>query len=210
MDEGAKKNDVLNMIVGWGREPGAVRSRWRYFRACELGEKGNFAEQRKELELGIDSENGDPTDADVLISLYRLPEPTPEQDQKTRELIESAVAQFRNEIQSARQSLEMAPNENQQLAFTIELATASNQMAWLIANTTGDYDEAVQASHRSLELRPDTAAYYDTLGRCYFAKGDLPNAIKYQKQALRLEPHSGQMHRQLEKFEKALAASKKE
>jgi tetratricopeptide (TPR) repeat protein len=120
------------------------------------------------------------------------------------------VAQFRNEIQSARQSLEMAPNENQQLAFTIELATASNQMAWLIANTTGDYDEAVQASHRSLELRPDTAAYYDTLGRCYFAKGDLPNAIKYQKQALRLEPHSGQMHRQLEKFEKALAASKKE
>lgn len=206
MDEGAKKNDVLNMIASWGRDPGAVRSRWRYFRALEFGEKGDVAAQRKELELGIDSENGDPKDADVLIALYRLPKPTPEQEKKTRDLIDAAVAQFRNEIQSARQSLEMAPNEALQQGFTVELATASNQMAWLIANTTGDYEEAIQASHRSLELRPDTAAYFDTLGRCYYAKGDIASAIKYQKLALRQEPHSGQMQRQLAMFEKALAA----
>lgn len=209
MDEGMKKNDVLQMIGSWGREPGAVRSRWHYFRALALAEKGDTKAQRAELEQGIDAENGDPTDADVLIALYRLPDSTAAQQQKIQDLIETAVTQFRTEIQAARQALETAPNENQQEAYKIELATASNQMAWLIGNTTGDYEEAVQASHRSLELRPDTAAYYDTLGRCYFAKGDYASAIKYQKQALRLEPHSGQMHRQLAQFEKAQAKAEK-
>ena len=36
----------------------------------------------------------------------------------------------------------------------------------------------------------------DTLGRVYFAKGDLDNAIKSQSKAAELEPHSGLIHRQ--------------
>jgi hypothetical protein len=46
----------------------------------------------------------------------------------------------------------------------------------------------------------------DTLGRCYYAAGDLENAVKYQSQAVKLDQHSGQMRRQLEFFQKELAA----
>lgn len=81
-----------------------------------------------------------------------------------------------------------------------------NQLAWLVGNTFGDYDEAVRLSQRSLEIRPDYAGYLDTLGRCYYAKGDFENAIKYQSQAVKLDPHSGQIQRQLALFKKEQAA----
>ncbi|MCA9210287.1 MAG: tetratricopeptide repeat protein, partial [Planctomycetales bacterium] len=64
--------------------------------------------------------------------------------------------------------------------------------------------------HKSLELVPDTAGYLDTLGRCYYAKGDYANAVKYQTQAVRLDPHTQQIRRQLELFEKALAGKSSE
>jgi hypothetical protein len=61
----------------------------------------------------------------------------------------------------------------------------------------------VAASHESLKLRPGESAYLDTLGCSYFAAGDLANAIKYQSEAVRKEPHSGQMQRQLARFKEA-------
>ena len=49
------------------------------------------------------------------------------------------------------------------------------------------------------------AGYLDTLGRCYYAVGDYANAVKFQSQAIELDPHSGQMNRQLVVFREALA-----
>ena len=91
-------------------------------------------------------------------------------------------------------------------------ATPLNQFAWLIGNTLGETDpqlaeEAIRYSQKSLELRPDAAGYLDTLGRCYYAKGDLENAIKYQSEAARLDPHSRLIRRQLEFFKATLAES---
>jgi tetratricopeptide (TPR) repeat protein len=81
----------------------------------------------------------------------------------------------------------------------------NNQTAWLIANTEGNAQEALAMSKRSLELRPNEAAYLDTLGRCYYAVGDLEGAIRAQKEAIKSEPFSGQMTRQLKLFETELA-----
>ena len=85
------------------------------------------------------------------------------------------------------------------------LATDYNQFAWLVGNTYGDFDEAIRLSHKSLELRPDAGGFLDTLGHCYYAKGDLENAVKYQTQAVKLEPHTGLIQRKLNQFEKELA-----
>ena len=63
-------------------------------------------------------------------------------------------------------------------------------------------------SHKSLEIRPDTGGYLDTLGRCYYAKGDLENAVKYQSKAVELDPHSQQIRRQLKVFQDELAKKK--
>ena len=85
-----------------------------------------------------------------------------------------------------------------------KLASANNQLAWLVANTRGDFDEAVRCSHRSLELRPGSAGYLDTLAHCYYAKRDYKNAVKHQLEAVQGEPHSAQMQRQLKLFQKSL------
>ena len=75
-----------------------------------------------------------------------------------------------------------------------------------MGNTFGEQDpqlaeEAIRNSLKSLKLKPDAAGYLDTLGRCYYAKGDLENAIRFQKEAARLHPHSGLIRGQLEFFE---------
>jgi tetratricopeptide (TPR) repeat protein len=83
-------------------------------------------------------------------------------------------------------------------------ANSYNQLAWLVGNTEGNYQEALECSLKSLELRPNTAAYLDTLGRCYYAAKDYHNALKHQRMAVERDPHSKQMRRQLALFEKAV------
>lgn len=179
-------------------------SRMHYFYALDLMEKGKLDEARKHLEDGAAA---DPTDADVLIALFRWPNQTPEQQASIRKLVTAATESFEKDIEKFKQA-----GDNPADPFSNdkrEHATACNQYAWLVSNTFGDFDKAIRASHKSVEIRQEmrqeVGAYYDTLGRCYFAKGDLANAIKYQKQALKFDPHSGQMKRQLALFEKAKA-----
>ena len=87
-------------------------------------------------------------------------------------------------------------------------ATNYNQLAWLIGNTEGDMNEAIKLSKKSLELSPDTGGYYDTLGRAYYGKGDYENAVENQLKAVELDPHSGQIQRQLKLFQDALKEKK--
>ena len=86
-----------------------------------------------------------------------------------------------------------------------KLAQRLNDYAWLVGNTEGNVEQALRFSQESLRLRPGTPGYLDTLGRCYYRLGDCENAVKFQRQAVRRDPHSGQLIRQLELFESALA-----
>ncbi|MEO8272368.1 MAG: hypothetical protein ABI557_21850, partial [Aureliella sp.] len=81
-----------------------------------------------------------------------------------------------------------------------------NQLAWLLSKCNISTTEALSLSLRSLELMPDEPAYLDTLARCYFADGQLEDAVRTQKKAIRLAPHERQMLKQLHEFELALAA----
>ena len=129
---------------------------------------------------------------------------------ETVKKVEFAIGHFRKEIGKYDDLLRRSRDASAKEALGRLLATQNNQLAWLISNTVGDFDEAIRCSHRSLELRPGSAAYLDTLGCCYFAKKDYANAVKYQKQAVKADPHSGLIKKQLAKFEEALAASQKE
>jgi cytochrome c-type biogenesis protein CcmH/NrfG len=98
-----------------------------------------------------------------------------------------------------------------------------NQLAWLVANTEGDFDEAVKMSLKSVELIRARLAeelsthhrevainilsealggHLDTLAHCYAAKKDFDNAVKTQTEAARLIPHQQQIARKLELFRK--------
>lgn len=172
-------------------EPEAVSARLYFYRACQYHAAGDYKREREALELAI---KFDPTDADVLIAMYRLPEADDEWKAMVRKRIQILAEKFQREI-----------DENPTEPNTY------NQWAWLISNTEGDYQKAIRYSHRSLELIPPGAgesagaSFLDTLGRCYFAAGDIENALKYQRQALKKVDYMQVMHRQLAQFEKAHA-----
>jgi tetratricopeptide (TPR) repeat protein len=191
-----KNKNAGNEDENTGRDIDATRARMHYFHACTLVKP---EQQKERLQRLQDALAADPTDADVLIAVYRTKDLEPAQVEKNLQQIRSAAETFRQEIQQS-------PND----------PTPYNQIAWLIANTEGDYREALRCSEKSLELvRADPrltgseASLLDTLGHCYYALGDYENAVKTQSRAVELDPESGLMSKQLEVFRKALDESKK-
>ena len=168
-----------------------LAARLHYLRACQYREQDDWQRVREELELAI---RFDPTDADVVIAMYRLPEPDPKWREATQRRIRDLARQFKQEIDEN-------PSD----------PTPYNQWAWLISNTEGDYAQAIRYSHHSLELIPEGAgesagaSFLDTLGRCYYAASDYENAVKYQRQAVEKVDYMQVMQRQLALFEKTLA-----
>ena len=159
---------------------------------------GSNKKHREFLEKGLAE---DPRDADVLIAMYRFPQPDDAWKTKTKSAIDTAVKHFQGEVKRYETLFRQGDNPVQLDALRRKLASANNQLAWLVANTTGDLDEALRCSQRSLELRPGSAGYLDTLAHCYYAKGDYENAVKHQLDAVSKEPHSAQMRRQLKLFQ---------
>lgn len=186
-------SNLITLIQRMGRDPKSIVSRMYFFRAVDYELQGNRDAQAEQLNLAIQQE---PFDADVLIALYRLPGQTDEQQESIQKKIHAAMQAFRKEIDASPDS-----------------ANPYNQFAWLVGNTLGETneklaEEAINCSHKSLEIRPASAGYLDTLGRCYYAKGDYPSAVKYQKEAASLDPHSGLIRRQLEMFQEKLKQTK--
>jgi len=175
----------------------AVRRSWlnqfltqkEYFLACEAAAEGKYDQQRTHLDAAYGL---DPLDADVLIAMYRSPGADEAYRKTTVSRIQGAANKVANRIQQQ-------PDDAQWY----------NHWAWLVSNTEGDYNQAVKYSLRSLELIPDSPSYLDTLGRCYYAVGDLENAVQVQREAVRRHPHLQVMRDQLKLFESALAQREK-
>ncbi len=176
-----------------------LKARMHFFLACHQEAVGDRAAQLAELKKGLDH---DPSEVDVLIALFRSPETDQSLKDRVRQLIHETADEFRREIRES-------PDE----------ATPYNQLAWLLANTDGDAEEARRASEKSLEIvraqseerdtRLKEAGFLDTLGRCYYALHDYQRAVETQTRAVEFDPHSGQMRKQLKLFQSALDAQKK-
>ena len=165
------------------------RGQMNYCRACHWAEQKDPVKQLHYLELALQA---DPGDADALIACYRFPNPTPQFRERTLKQIQQATAAARTEMNDdAKKSL------------------ACNRLAWLVCNTEGNLDEALRASQTSLELSPGNDSYLDTLAHVYFARGDLPNAVKYQAMAVERNPHSILLSKELTRFRAALEEKSK-
>jgi len=196
--------EVADTIQRIGREPASVISRMHFFRGEQLASAGKTGEAADQYEMAIKAEA---TDADVLISMYRLPGATQEFRAKTLKYIDEAANTFKERIARLKEirqrSIQIGESE-QRDAADYYLGTAHNQLAWLIGNTTGPFDEAVEHSQKSLALRPDTGGFLDTLAHCYFSQGNFEKAVEVQRRAVELEPHSGLILEALDRFETAL------
>ena len=183
----------------------ALTSRMYFFRAEHYRMENDVTRQRQNLQSAIEA---NATDADVLIAMHRVETDDDKWRTMTTQRIEETARSFRQIIENLRQyTMEPGLTEPERDGVRRQLAMAYNQYAWLVANTEGDQQYALECSLKSLELRPNTAGYLDTLGRCYYAIGDLENAVIQQRKAVALDPHVGQMLRQLALFERALEES---
>ena len=134
---------------------------------------------------------------DIMIALYHL-----DGDQAWREKVSGLLERA---IRAAEIRVRDMGFQARQMRFLVNqdeaLAQYLNEYAWLVANTEGDTQQALQYSLRAVELLPDTPALIDTLARCYFAAGMVDKAIQTQRQAVEFMPHSPAMLRQLEEFQ---------
>ncbi|MGB7327235.1 MAG: hypothetical protein WBD31_20330 [Rubripirellula sp.] len=137
---------------------------------------------------------------DILITMYRT-----DGDEGWKQLVKSKLASAIRRADAEVQSAQVKSLANGRVGPAL-VAEMLNQYAWLVSNTEGDLQKALQYSLTSLELDAD-GAKYDTCGRCYFAVGDFENAVIMQKRALKLMPHSPPLERQLKQFEEALAGA---
>ena len=94
----------------------------------------NKADQVKRLACLEQAIQDDATNIDVLIACYRLPQQKPEFHKKIVRLIHASA-------DAVRQKIRQEPDD----------ASNCNELAWLIANTEGDLDEALRLSQKSLE-----------------------------------------------------------
>lgn len=172
-----------------GRGLEANRARAHYFHAAHFEAQNNSKEQIRHLLEGLGE---DSHDTEILIALYRAKGLDETVLTRVKKLIAETADSYRAEIKRM-------PDDD----------TPYNQLAWLISNTEGDYQEALNASKKSLEIKPDNPGHLDTLGRCYFAMKDYENAVKTQSRAIELDPHSQQMKRQLAEFQAALEKQQK-
>ncbi len=171
-----------------------IRGQMHFAHALYLAETNETEQQVKQLQEAI---KYDPDNADILIAMYRVKDPPTSWQRMTSQRIARAVSQYRSQVMLAERNYQTVPSAESRRYLALRL----NQFAWLVANTEGDYRGALEASQRSVQLIGEDAGYLDTLARCYFAVKDYANALKYQRRAVQLEPHSGQIRRQLALFE---------
>ncbi|RKH03459.1 tetratricopeptide repeat protein [Corallococcus sp. CA047B] len=74
------------------------------------------------------------------------------------------------------------------LAVAPEHSAAMNFIGYLLAQHGRDLDEAERLVRRALALRPDSAAYVDSLGWVYFQRGEARKAVELLERAVELAP----------------------
>ncbi|WP_218934140.1 hypothetical protein [Rosistilla ulvae] len=137
----------------------------------------------------------DPLDGDILIAMYRYPGDE-QWKRDTNRAMRTALTEFERMIRDEERQI-VGINQLQRKRI---ISHYCNQYAWLAANTNGDLKRALAYSRRSLELTPKLASLTDTLSHCYYALGDYDAAVRTQREAVALEPHSPPIRRQLEFF----------
>ncbi|QDT10443.1 tetratricopeptide repeat protein [Planctomycetes bacterium K23_9] len=174
-----------------------MEGKLEFHRAMVAKGDGQMEQARLLLKQSFDTY---PDNVDVLIEMYRT-----EGDEDWKGMVERLVRFRTQQVDaSVREKENLHRRFGKQLGSTELLSQYLNEYAWLVSNTTGDYEKALAASKRSLELMPDDAAMLDTLARCYLALGRYEEAAEAQQRALDLMPHSPPMVRQMKEIQSLL------
>jgi uncharacterized Ntn-hydrolase superfamily protein len=82
-------------------------------------------------------------------------------------------------------------------------AEVCNSLAWALATRKVMTAKAIALALKAIALTPDDTNIMDTVAEAYYASGDYANAIKWEQKALKLEPTSEYLKKQLQKYRQA-------
>ena len=169
----------------FGDEIRDLKCRLLMLQAKNHAKAGDAAAQEKALREGLKLWAHHP---DVLIAMNELLRKRGAAAEADT-LVEAAVKHYRERITEQ-------PDE----------ANAYNNLAWLLANTDRQLDEARRLSQKSLALAPDSAAYLDTLAEIHLRLGQPARAVEFEREAIALEPESLDLVERMKRFEEAAKA----
>ena len=175
---GTIKNIRVMDSLGYSKE--ALAARQRFFLSRADKEQRNQKSERQALDKALDEY---PEEIDTLIAYYHFPGLLPADKDRIVGLIQGALKKL-------QQRIDREPDE----------PNPYNEYAWLVANTEGDLLRATRYSKRSLDLDFDSAGFLDTVAHCYAAADNRSEAIRCQVVALRKDPGSNTIQKNLEKF----------
>jgi tetratricopeptide (TPR) repeat protein len=190
-------------MVDWSAETETIQTNYHLYLADASHESGDDELARKEYWASLATSDDN---VDALIGLYRLAADEQEIN-KRRDKLKETISEMRLQIRKDEESLKLAPN--QILAVpTYLLANKCNSLAWMIANTEGNKEEALFLSRKACSLAPEHAEFLDTLAHCYASLDRYPEAVEQQRRAVELKPHHPELKRALAKFESILQQKK--
>ena len=175
---GTIKNIRVMDSLGYSKE--ALAARQRFFLSRADKEKNKRKSERQALDKALDEY---PEEIDTLIAYYHFPGLLAADKEHIVGLIQGALKKL-------QQRIDREPDE----------PNPYNEYAWLVANTEGDLLRATRYSKRSLNLDFDSASFLDTLAHCYAAAGNRNEAVRCQVVALRKDPGSNTIQKNLQKF----------
>ena len=167
-------------LVAWPAEDAQGHVYWLYYQLAK--QNNDQAAMRKEADLVMSSGSNDSSHfLDVLETLQTFETP-------------AAIDAYFDRVYQA---------ENADLAETPNSAVKLNDLAWLCGRSNRRLHEAAHDAERALKLKPNEAAYLDTLAEIRFRLGSIKQAIDLETRASALEPKLPFMHEQLARFRKA-------
>lgn len=185
------------------RNPALLLANFYFYSGLAALDRGDKESASDFLQKSLEAEESFPN-PDAVIAMQRLGSEEPFSSYFQRHF-DKMTRSFRIRVIQAEEQLARSVDRRSRAVAAPNLAAECNQLAWLLGKCGVHPEEAINLSLRSLELKPDEPTYLDTLARCYFAAGQIENAVRTQRQAVQLAPHERQLAAQLKEFEAALA-----
>ncbi|MDR0391710.1 MAG: hypothetical protein LBH59_07370, partial [Planctomycetaceae bacterium] len=155
----------------------------------------NNGDWNKARELVDKTLNLDPNEIDTVILRHKICERDPKIEQSYKiqmnGIILRATQKIRNELE-------------QQIRNSVGVSSylACNQVAWLLANTNGDFTLAKDLIEITMKYEPDSSTYLDTQAHVFALGKQFDKAIEIQTRAIKLSPETKVYRNALEKFKK--------
>ena len=188
----ANKDSVLNLATN-------DKGRLGYFRACQAKQDN---QPDKQWEFLVESVKADKEELDSLIMQWELCQ-IPAEENKIAAITDDVRKQVDESIEKLLSELDEEISNSGMDSYSL-----LNHYAWLAVKTNRHLDKALSYAKDAVSSEPASSACIDTLAHCYAANGDIDKAVEIQQKAVKLDPLSQVLYKNLLHFKKLKEAQR--